>query len=297
MSLEWRVIDCEEKDGISNTALDLALLEEVAEDKSEAIITFTNWKPTVSLGNSQNYFLDIDEEACKKKNVDIVRRKSGGQAVYLDDGYFVFSIIAKPEILPRDLTRLREWFCYTTIGMLKELQVKTEFYPPDNIIHNDREKLKTLGNSGQVITNKAVVIHGSLRYKLNLDAMLEVLKVNGHNLEPFKKEIGEILADIKTLNSNIKKEDLRNGFLNSFTRINGSKYFEDELNNSELEKIEQIKSEIGSKKYKLGEPNFKSKGICYFFLNGQNLVKVLQPFLPYNKPSTVLDSTIQAGVN
>src|SRR3989344_7533226 len=179
MNLEWRIIDTGEREGSFNTAIDVALLESVGNDGSKPAIVMTEWKPTVSLGNSQSYFLDVDEKACKKHNVQVVRRRSGGQAVFLDENYFVFSVIAKPDMFPRDLTLLRKWFCNLVVELLHDYDIPAEFYRPDNVVIRNENNFKTIGNSGQVITNKSVVVHGSVRHSLkNLDVMLDVLKVN-----------------------------------------------------------------------------------------------------------------------
>ena len=189
MNLEWRIIDTGEREGSFNTAIDVALLESVGNNESKPAIVMTEWKPTVSLGNSQSYFLDVDEKACKKHNVQVVRRRSGGQAVFLDNNYFVFSVIAKPDMFPKDLTLLRKWFCNMVVEMLTDYDVPVEFYQPDNIVIRNGDKFRTIGNSGQVITSKAIAVHGSVRYSLkNLDVMTDVLKVNGQKLQQFEEE-------------------------------------------------------------------------------------------------------------
>ena len=294
MSLEWRVLNLKEKCGSFNTALDMVLLESVGNSESNPAIVLTEWKPTVSLGNSQNYFLDVDEEACKKNNVQVIRRRSGGQAVFLDENYFVFSVIAKPDMFPRDLTLLRKWFCNLVVELLHDYDIPAEFYRPDNVVIRNENNFKTIGNSGQVITNKSVVVHGSVRHSLkNLDVMLDVLKVNGQKLQPYEGEIKNILSDVTRYNKEIKKDDLKIAFLNNFARKYSAKYIQDDLKDSEIEKINALAENLTENVH--GEKKYKSKGVCYFFLDGQNLVPSLQKFLPYNTPSAWQDSVIQAS--
>ncbi len=289
MSLELRIIEPGKKNGAFNTALDMALLELVGNNESKPTIVLSDWEPTVSLGNSQNYFLDADEEACRRRGVQIVRRKSGGQAVFLDDNYFVFSVIAKPNMFPKDLTILRKWFCNLVIEMLTDYNIPAEFYQPDNIVIKDGNRFRTLGNSGQIITNKAIVVHGSIRYSLkNLDIMTDVLKVNGQKLHQFKDEIENILADVERYKCKI---DLKQAFLDHFSSKYQANFLRGELSLTEKNKTNKIADDLI--KNVSGEINYKSRGVCYFFLNGQNLVPSLQKFLPENKPSEWLDSVIQ----
>ena len=60
---------------------------------------------------------------------------------------------------------------------------------------------------------------------------------------------------------------------------------------SEEEKILEIGEEL--KKNVIGENEYKSRGICYLFLNGENLVPALQKYLPTNKPSTWQESVVR----
>jgi len=292
MNLEWRIIDIEEREGSFNTAIDVALLESVGNNESKPAIVMTEWKPTVSLGNSQSYFLDVDEKACKKHNVQVVRRRSGGQAVFLDNNYFVFSVIAKPDMFPKDLTLLRKWFCNMVVEMLTDYDVPVEFYQPDNIVIRNGDKFRTIGNSGQVITSKAIAVHGSVRYSLkNLDVMTDVLKVNGQKLQQFEDEIKDILGDVTSHNPNIAKKDLKTAFVTHFAGKYSAKYIRDNLKDSEIDKINAIASDLT--KNVAREDRYKSRGVCYFFLNGQNLVPSLQQFLPYNTPSLWQESVVQ----
>ena len=288
MNLEWRLLDLEKKDGVFNTALDLSLLEEIGNGEKPTLV-FSTWKPTVSIGNAQNYFLDVDKEACERNNVDVVRRKSGGQAVFLDDNYFVFSVVANPELFPKDLTYLRKEICSLVIGMLQKFDVPVEFYQPDNIIVKDKNTFRTLGNSGQVITSKAIIVHGSVRYALkNIDLMVDVLKINGEKLNSFENDIKIALTDIVAYNPGLDIKKLKKAFLEKFAEKYNATFTSESLKDEK--RILEIGDEL--KENLAGDCNYKSRGICYLFLNGQNLVPALQKYLPTNTPSTWRESVI-----
>ena len=288
MNLEWRLLDLEKKDGVFNTALDLSLLEEIGNGEKPTLV-FSTWKPTVSIGNAQNYFLDVDKEACDRNNVDVVRRKSGGQAVFLDDNYFVFSVVANPELFPKDLTYLRKEICSLVIGMLQKFDVPVEFYQPDNIIVKDKNTFRTLGNSGQVITSKAIIVHGSVRYALkNIDLMVDVLKINGEKLNSFENDIKIALTDIVAYNPGLDIKKLKKAFLEKFAEKYNATFTSESLKDEK--RILEIGDEL--KENLAGDRNYKSRGICYLFLNGQNLVPALQKYLPTNTPSTWRESVI-----
>ncbi len=296
MSLEkyiWRVIELGRKDGISNIAAERAIFDYVTAGKSPPTLLLTEWEPTVSLGRSQNYRLDVDEKACRKHGVGIVRRHSGGQAVYIDEGYFVFSAIASTKKLTSDVTYLRKSFCDIAVETLNKMNIPARFYQPDNLVVMDPYH-KTLGNSGQVIRpNMAVVAQGSIRHHISdIDIMLDVLKVNGHKLQQHTDEIRSILTDTVSYNPEMDKDSLKKSFIDIFFSHKG-RYENGRLTYDEMEKAKDIAEKEKKSEWIVGDDSYHSRGVCYFFLNGKNLVPSLNEFLAYNEPSTVNDSIVK----
>jgi len=74
-------------DGISNMAIDAALLEEVeASPDARTIVRFYRWRtPTISLGRNQKVEKAVDRQYCADNGVDVVHRPTGGRAVLHDD--------------------------------------------------------------------------------------------------------------------------------------------------------------------------------------------------------------------
>ena len=281
MSLEqivWRVIELGRKEGIFNVAAERAIFDSVTAGKSQPTLLLTEWQPTVSLGRSQNYTLDVDEKACGKYGVGIVRRHSGGQAVYIDEGYFVFSAIASTHMLTPDVTYLRKSFCDIAIETLNKMKIPAKFYQPDNVVVMNPHYM-TLGNSGQIIRpNSAVVAQGSIRHHISdIDVMLDVLKVNGHKLQSHADEIREILADTTSYNPDCKKDDLKMAFLDTFFSYKG-KHENGRLTYDETEKIKEIADIEKQPEWVIGDGSYQSRGVCYFFLNGRNLVPSISEF-------------------
>jgi len=58
-------------------------------------LRFYNWRlPSISIGYFQDVKGEIDVDACRKHRIDIVRRPTGGKAVYHDDE-ITYAVIAK----------------------------------------------------------------------------------------------------------------------------------------------------------------------------------------------------------
>ncbi len=82
---KWRLIDDRGRDGFTNMALDEAILLRVEEEKVPTL-RFYLWKPpAISIGHSQKVEEEVRLKFCKEKGIDIVRRISGGGAIFHND--------------------------------------------------------------------------------------------------------------------------------------------------------------------------------------------------------------------
>ena len=83
----WNLVIDGELDGVTNMAIDAALLQEVeAGPEPRTVVRFYQWRcPTVSLGRSQKIDNAVDREFCAGQGIDIVHRPTGGRAVLHDD--------------------------------------------------------------------------------------------------------------------------------------------------------------------------------------------------------------------
>jgi len=90
----WRIIQDSLGDGYLNMAKDKAILIACSEGKAPATLRVYGWKrPTLSIGYSQDISKYIDLESCKKNNIPVVRRFTGGRAL-LHQYELTYSVIA-----------------------------------------------------------------------------------------------------------------------------------------------------------------------------------------------------------
>lgn len=81
----WRLIRSGYLSGAMNMALDDALLHAVAAGTSRPVLRLYRWRPaTLTLGYAQTVGEGVDLAACREAGVDVVRRPTGGRAVYHD---------------------------------------------------------------------------------------------------------------------------------------------------------------------------------------------------------------------
>src|SRR5438552_10240881 len=77
-----------------NLALDEALLLEAEDHGGDELLRFWEWpNPAVVLGAGCRLAEDVDEAACRRDGVPIMRRSSGGGTVLLGTGCLCFSLV------------------------------------------------------------------------------------------------------------------------------------------------------------------------------------------------------------
>ena len=119
-----------------NMGLDEAILESVAAGSCPPTLRFYGWTPSaISLGYFQGIHEEVDTQACREKGVDIVRRITGGGAVF-HDTEVTYSIVI-PEghrLAPDSITDSYAILCAGIVEGLAILGVGSEFVPINDIV-------------------------------------------------------------------------------------------------------------------------------------------------------------------
>src|SRR3989344_7958179 len=171
--MKWRIIPLSTQDAFLNMAIDEALCESVANGKASPTIRFYRWKPSaVSIGYFQSLRQEVDTERCKSAGIDVVRRRTGGGAVYHDEE-ITYSIIAPEHLLPKGITESYHVICGWVIKGLENIGLVGEFKPINDIIVNG----KKISGNAQTRRNGVVLQHGTILHGLDVEKMFSLLKV------------------------------------------------------------------------------------------------------------------------
>ena len=162
----WRYITLEsEKDSFSKMATEEAIMEEVRSKKSPPTLRFYSWnKPAVSLGFFQDAKEELDLSECKKDNIEIFRRITGGGAVYKSDSYelnYSFIIREDENLIPKDVEKSYRLICGALIEALRNLGYDAKFNPINDIVISTK---KVSGNAQTRIDN-VLLHHGTILLK------------------------------------------------------------------------------------------------------------------------------------
>ena len=129
--IAWRLIVTEPVDGATNMAIDEALWVSRQSGEGPPTVRFFAWDPpTVSLGYGQALDAHVDVAACRALGVGLVRRPTGGSAIYHDgpERELTYSVVATNDDLgvTSDLLEAYRWIAAALAGGLRALGAPVE---------------------------------------------------------------------------------------------------------------------------------------------------------------------------
>lgn len=180
-SREWRVIHETLETPVMNMALDEELTLRVGRGERPATLRIWGWKSKcIVLGRFQSVKNEVDEIAATENDVSLVRRISGGGAMFIEpEGAITYSIFA-PESIVKGLSFAESYAFFDSwvIESLRELGVDA-WYAPLNDIASSGGKI---GGAAQARRGGAVLHHTTIAYQMNMPLMLKVLRIGKEKL-------------------------------------------------------------------------------------------------------------------
>ena len=248
--MNWRLLEQQTYNAAMNMAIDEAVYESVASNKQLPTIRFYRWKNnSVSLGAFQNQN-EINLEECRKNNVDVVRRITGGRAVYHDKRDFTYSVVAPIKIFDNSVSNAYKEICSWIIDSLKELGIKSKLENKNDIMVDGR---KISGNAAKLMEKGVYLQHGTLVYDIDFELMPKDLNISK---ELAKEKIVSVL-EFKKVNQEKVYESLKNNFSKNKNITIESLSKEEIKRAEELSKTKYNSIEVGN------DVLLKNKGVCY----------------------------------
>lgn len=177
--VSWRLIPLETNNGYMNMALDEAILKSVIEKKSPYTLRFYKWAPsTASIGRNQSLSSEIDMKTAKNKGFQVVRRITGGGAVFHDElREITYSIVCPIAFLEKLGSKtVLEQFELITQGIIAGLHI-FGLKPEKGVIHCPALFLegKKFSGNAQARTRGYLLQHGTILLEIDPELMYSVL--------------------------------------------------------------------------------------------------------------------------
>ncbi|AJF60974.1 TPA: lipoate--protein ligase family protein [Candidatus Woesearchaeota archaeon] len=245
--MKWRVIPLEMDHAFMNMAIDEAVSESVAEG-GEPTIRFYRWLPSaVSIGYFQSMDDVVDARKCRKLGISIVRRRTGGGAVYHShDGEITYSVIGPVGMFPKNIIESYKEICGWVVKGLKNIGIDAQFVPINDIVVGN----KKISGNAQTRRNNVLLQHGTILYDVDVKRMFTVLKIPDEKIrDKIIKSVEERVTRVIDYKK-VTREDTYNALLKGFTE--GKEFSFGELAEEEIKRARQLVEE----KYSTREWNF-----------------------------------------
>ncbi len=203
----------------TDPAFNLALEEVLLTTSQEEIILLWRNRPAVIIGRNQNAHAEIDFDFLKQHNITLIRRLTGGGAVFHDLGNLNFSLFTRYEE-----GRFNDYKHFTkpVIGYLETLGIHAEQTGRNDITI---EGAKISGNAQTVYKNR-ILHHGTLLFHADLSRMAGALrpdpeKIASKGIKSVSSRVTNIYSHLPENHREMTIEDFMSG-LADFFESNGA---------------------------------------------------------------------------
>ena len=187
----------------------------------------------VMIGNNQVLTSEINMDYALENDVKIVRRSSGGGAIFTDSGTLLYTMI---EPYTDDASAHMENTASIIIEVLSLMGVDSKREGRNDILIAG----KKISGLAQFISGSHICTHGSLLYDADLDALTNVLKPNDDKLLP------KGISSIRSRVTNIKPHMDASLSVAEFKKrlkqklLDGKDFIVYEFSSEDLSRIERI---------------------------------------------------------
>ena len=204
---DWHLVHIEPQAPALHMALDDVMLDEVAAGRRPPTLRIWEWAgPAVVMGRFQSLRNEVDVEAAARHGIDVVRRISGGGAMFIEPGNTITYSVLAPQSLVEGMS-FEEAYAHMdawVIEALAGLGIRA-WYQPLNDITSDAGKI---AGAAQTRRRGAVLHHVTMAYDIDAGKMMEVLRIGreklsdkgttsaGKRVDPLRSQTGLPRAEV-----------------------------------------------------------------------------------------------------
>lgn len=221
-----------------HVALDQVIPEEVSAGRRGPVMRLWDWNsPLVVIGSYQSFCNEIDEDNAKAHGIDVVRRISGGGAMFMAPGNCITYSLVVPGSLVEGLSFeqsyafLDDW----VLGALAEVGIEAT-YVPLNDIASPAGKIG--GAAQRRFTDGTVLHHVTMSYDIDADLMMQVLRIGREKMSDKGTKSANKRVDPMRRQTGLAREDIMARFMSYFS--NRYRTVESTYTDAELARAEEL---------------------------------------------------------
>ncbi|WP_419749354.1 lipoate--protein ligase [Terrisporobacter petrolearius] len=229
----------------TNAYFNLAMEEYFLKNTNEDIFMLWRNESAIIVGKNQNTLSEINYEYVKQNKIKVVRRQSGGGAVFHDLGNINFTFISCNDNSFSDFKR----FTMPIIDALKNLNIQAEFSGRNDLLIDNQ---KFSGNAQYNYKNK-VMHHGTLLFSSEINDLSSALKVKPSKF--IGKSVKSVKSRVTNIANHLEQDMTVLEFKNYLMNFINSKYENNCLYQLSEEDINEI-NKLVEEKYNTWQWNF-----------------------------------------
>ncbi len=179
---DWQILRTRPVSPMVNAALDEILTTEVGLGERGPTLRIWEWdRPAVIIGSFQSVRNEVDEAQMAERDVQLVRRISGGGAMYMEPESSITYALYAPAELVQGMS-FADSYAFLDAWVLEALQSLgiDAVYQPLNDITSPLGKIG--GAAQKRLANGAVLHHVTMAYDMDAEAMTQVLRIGREKL-------------------------------------------------------------------------------------------------------------------
>jgi lipoate-protein ligase A len=246
----FRVLDTGVLEGRLNIAIGQAIIESRQAGRVPDTLRFLRFPPTALVGRHQALGQEVDLDYCRRNDIGVVRRITGGGAIFMEPGLLGWELAFDRKTLGvSSLPELTRAICEAAAEGISSLGV-TASYRPRNDIEVDGRKIS---GTGGFFDGDTLFYQGTVLVDMDPGVMVAALRVPQAKLA--KRQMDSAAQRVVTLRELLGDETpalavIQDALSAAFARRFGLTAVPDELSPTELEQAHRLyREEIGTDEF------------------------------------------------
>ncbi len=218
---DWEYCAPEPVEPLLQMALDQVLAEEVGAGRRGPTLRLWEWaKPAVVIGSFQSVKNEVDLDNAKKYGMEVVRRVSGGGAMFMELGTAItYSLYAPADLVSGmsfqdSYAFLDDW----VVQSLRGLGIDASYKPLNDITSPEGK----IGGAAQKRWGSGAVLHHvTMAYDMDGDRMVEVLRIGREKISDKGVQSANKRVDPLKSHTGLSREAIVDHLVGTFTNLYG----------------------------------------------------------------------------